>query len=1280
MSFMHTKAQAKTSETPLPFTITYPEDLPVSARRADIAQAINDHQVVIVSGETGSGKTTQIPKICLELGRGRDKTIGHTQPRRIAATSVAHRIAEELGTPIGQWVGYQIRFDDKSSKDTAIKLMTDGILLAETQRDPMLRQYDTIIIDEAHERSLNIDFLLGFLYRLVQKRSDLKLIITSATIDAEKFSQHFTIKGKPAPVIDVSGRLYPVEIRYRPVLDDDQQGPAEQAQQTAGQAGGQDDDRDLNDAILDAVNECRRHGDGDVLVFLPGEREIREAAQYLRRQEWVGVEVLPLYARLNHAEQRRIFHPTGQARRIVLATNVAETSVTVPGIRFVVDSGLARIKRYSLRNKIEQLRIEPISQASANQRAGRCGRLGPGVCIRLYSEDDFNQRPEFTDPEILRSSLASVILRLKSLRVDDVEHFPFVDPPSGRAIADGFQILDEVGALNERGRLTRIGRTLSRWPLDPRIGRMVIAGQRFDCLAEVLVIAAALSVQDPRDRSIERREQAERAHQRFVHPRSEFLSYLNMWQWYAELVKSRLSRRALARRLREQLLSPLRFREWREVYKQLSTLVREQNWRINQSEATYEQVHKALLSGLLSQIGYRTEDGRLYQGTRELRFYIHPGSTLGRRGGAWVLAGEIVQTTQVFARCVARIEPEWVESVAGRFIRKSWSAARWEKRNGRVVADERGMLFGLLIYQGRRVHYGRINPVEAREIFIRQGLVPADMHSRLDFLRHNRRLIQQIEQLEHRSRRPDILVDEQHIYEFYDALTPADVYQTATLERWYRRLPKDQQQALFLSRERLMQHSAQEVTAEVYPREINYEGLSLRLSYHFEPGSVRDGVTCEVPLFHLNQLTDAPLQWLVPGLLKEKVEALLRSLPLRYRRVCVPIPDYVEGFYKRHFEMALQPNQSLVDALIADIWQQKRVRVPANEFKVDELPAHLFMNLHVVDEKGRFLAGGRDLSALQAEFSQKAQEQFQEVASKDQAIETQFGDEQFSSWGFGQWQDELGLQKGRQSVVGYPALQDKGNYCQIVLLDDADKAKAVHRQGLKRLILLQMKDAERYQRRQLQKDIMPLALQFRALGNQDELIDQIIDRAVELAALDEPWPQNQEEFNERVRHARQSFNSACQDIIKLVGQILELWGEVQKALAANSQYESAHKDMQAQLQRLMHKRFLQQTSYQQLRHYPRYLRALLTRMDKLRTDPMRDQRWQGEIAPLELHYLEASAQIDGPLPESLLAYRWQLEELRVSLFAEELRTPRPVSPKRLERAWQRLQKDLSTNH
>lgn len=658
-----------------PPPLHYPEDLPVSAHRAQLATVIDENRVVIVSGETGSGKTTQLPKICLELGRGRRRMIAHTQPRRLAATSVAKRIAEELNTELGDWVGYQIRFSDRSGPNVAIKLMTDGILLAESQRDPMLRRYDTIIVDEAHERSLNIDFLLGFLKGLLEKRPDLKLIITSATIDAERFARHFTMDGKPAPVIEVSGRLYPVELRYRPVLKDQDEGP--------GTRASRDEERDLIDAVVEGVDECARHGPGDVLVFLPGEREIREAVEALRKHHPPGTEVLPLYARLSQAEQERIFRPQGSLRRIVLATNVAETSLTVPGIRFVVDSGLARIKRYSWRNKVEQLRIEPISQASANQRAGRCGRIGPGVCIRLYDEADFNARPAFTDPEVLRSSLASVILRMKALKLDDIEAFPFVDAPSGRAVADGYQQLQELGALDENNRLTGIGRELARLPVDPRVARMILAARDQQCLSEMLVIAAALSVQDPRDRPMQEREAADAAHAKFNDPRSEFLSYLKLWRWYGEQVEHKASQRKLVALLRKNFLSPLRLREWRDVHSQLAALVGEQGWRLNSTDGTYEQLHMALLAGLLGNVGTKADEGGLWQGARDIRFSIHPGSSLGKKVGRWVVAAELVETTRLYARCVAGIDPRWVERAGAHLLRKSWSEPRWEKKPDR---------------------------------------------------------------------------------------------------------------------------------------------------------------------------------------------------------------------------------------------------------------------------------------------------------------------------------------------------------------------------------------------------------------------------------------------------------------------------------------------------------------------------------------------------------------------------------------------------------------------
>ena len=756
-----------------PPPITYPEDLPVSARRQEIALAISKHQVVIVSGETGSGKTTQLPKICLELGRGLKAMIGHTQPRRLAASSVARRVSEELNSPLGEWVGYQVRFQDRSSRQTAIKLMTDGILLAESQRDPLLKRYDTIIIDEAHERSLNIDFLLGYLKQLLPRRPDLKVIITSATIDAERFATHFADRhGKPAPVIQVSGRLYPVDIRWRPIINPDE---------TLGQdrpAGGEerslarDEERDMIQAIVGAVDECARVGPGDILVFLPGEREIRETSQALRKHHPVGTYVLPLYARLSQAEQEEIFHPKTNARRIVLATNVAETSLTVPGIRFVIDSGLARIKRYSWRNKVEQLRIEPISQASANQRAGRCGRLGPGVCIRLYDEMEFRQRPAFTDPEILRASLASVILRMKALRLDDIEHFPFVEAPSGRAVADGYHLLQELGAIEiegERaGQLTPTGKALASLPVDPRIGRMILAARDQHCLNEVLIIAAALSVQDPRDRPMHAREAAEQAHAKFSDDKSEFMSWLKLWRWYHEEIAHKGSQRKLVAKLRQQFLSPLRLREWHDIHGQLMALAGEHGWRMNQTEATLEQVHLALLSGLLGNIGLKSEDSGAYLGARDIKFWIHPGSRMVRKAGKWVMAAELVDTSRLYARCVAKIEPVWVERVAKHLIRKSWSDPRWDKRMGQVVANEKGSLYGIPIYSGRKVHFGPIDPSRAREIFILQALVPGEIDTALPFIVHNRKLVAQIERLEHQSRRPDILVDDSLIQAFYD--------------------------------------------------------------------------------------------------------------------------------------------------------------------------------------------------------------------------------------------------------------------------------------------------------------------------------------------------------------------------------------------------------------------------------------------------------------------------------------------------------------------------------
>lgn len=1244
--------------------INYPEDLPVSARRKDIANAIKNHQVVIVSGETGSGKTTQLPKICLELGRGRKKMIGHTQPRRIAATSVANRIAEELKTEIGDWVGYQIRFSDKTSPHSAIKLMTDGILLAESQRDPLLRRYDTIIIDEAHERSLNIDFLLGFLHQLIKKRRDLKIIITSATIDAEQFAQHFSVDGKPAPIIEVSGRLYPVEILYRPILTDNLDKEGRKKDEAA--------ERDLNDAIIDAVRECQRLGAGDILIFLPGEREIREGTDALRKAQLIGTEILPLYARLSHGEQTRIFKPQGNSRRIVLATNVAETSLTVPGIRYVIDSGLARVKRYSWRNKVEQLRIESISQASANQRAGRCGRVGAGVCIRLYGEDDFKQRTEFTDPEILRSSLAAVILRMKALRLNDVETFPFVDPPSGRAIADGYQLLQEIGALDEERTLTKVGHDISRLPVDPRIARMILAAKDQQCLSEVLIIASALSVQDPRERPLENRDVAERAHQLFVEAQSEFLSFVKMWRWYADQVKSRLSHRKLAALLRERFLSPMRFREWREVHKQLHNLVREQGWRLNDSEATYEQIHLCLLTGLLGNIGHKTEDSHVYQGTRDIRFYMHPGSTLGKKAGRWIVAAELVETTRLYARCLARIDPVWIERVGAHLLKKNWSEPRWEKRAGRVVASERATLYGLTIYSGRRVHYGRINPVEAREVFIRDGLVAGEIQSNLPFLKHNDQQINAIEKLEHQSRRPDILIDDGLIYAFYDKLIPTDIYQTATLERWYKKLPKTKAEHLLLSRDQLMQHEAAGVTTDVFPRQIEWKGVKLKTDYHFEPGSIRDGITVTVPLFHLNQIDNERAEWLVPGMLKEKVQHLLRSLPQRLRRACVPVPDYAEGFHQRWFELAQAPSKSLTEAIAEDIWKQKRIRIQTSDFKIENLPPHLLMNFKVIDEQGRMLSGGRNIDQLKAEHGQAAQTSFQEVAVKDKTVAKALSHDRITNWSFGELPEILEIRRGGHAVVGYPALVDQGDYCDLDVFDDPTVALRTHQIGLRRLFKIALRDAVKFQEKNL-KNLTRLALFYMNLGTQEDLKEQLIDAAIDQSCLLDPWPTNQNEFKQRTDEARQRFGLITQELAKQADVILQAWTDLMRKLPTIKTHTHAYEDLQAQQSRLVHKWFIRDTDPQHLQHYPRYLKAAQLRIDKLRTDPKRDQQLMGEVLPWQTKYLRAKVALKGAEDLQLARFGWMLEELRVSLFAQELRTPMPISIKRLERAWHALQ-------
>ncbi|WP_026035407.1 ATP-dependent RNA helicase HrpA [Cupriavidus sp. BIS7] len=1259
---------------PLP-EITFPEALPVSARRDEIARALQANQVIIVSGETGSGKTTQLPKIALSIGRGPAREgkpggglIGHTQPRRIAATSTAKRIAQELGTPLGETVGYQVRFNDTMSAGASVKLMTDGILLAETQNDPLLRAYDTIIIDEAHERSLNIDFLIGYLRQILPKRPDLKVIITSATIDAKRFAEHFARDGKPAPVIEVSGRLYPVELRYRPIQAD---APADAAPRTEKAR-----ERDLYDGIVDAVDELCRLGPGDVLVFLPGEREIREAAEALRKHHPPHTEILPLFARLSVQEQERVFKPSN-ARRIVLATNVAETSLTVPGIRYVVDTGLARVKRYSYRNKVEQLQIESISQAAANQRAGRCGRVANGVCIRLYEESDFQGRTRFTDPEILRSSLAAVILRMKGLRLTDIEAFPFIEPPLGRAIADGYQLLQELGALDEANQLTGIGRQLAKLPLDPRVARMILAARDQQCLREVLIIASALSVQDPRDRPQEAQEAADQAHRKFMDEKSEFLGWVKLWKWFEEAVAHKKTNRQLQDQCRANFLSHVRLREWRDVHSQLLTTVTEQGWRLNESEPTFEQVHKALLTGLLGNVGLKLDEadgrGREYLGARGIKFHLWPGSLIARKVGRWIIAAELVETSRLYARTLARIEPEWIEQVGRHLLNVSWSEPHWEKKAGQVVALERGTLYGLPVYQHRRVHYGPMNPVEARELFIRSALVEGEFDTRLPFFAHNQRLVREIENLEHKSRRQDVLVDDVLIYAFYDGAIPADIHNQVSFEKWYQAESAKDRKLLYLNRDELMRHEAAGITTDLFPKLLPIAGIDMALTYHFEPGSHRDGVTLTVPLYALNQVRPERVEWLVPGMIKEKVHLLLKSLPQKLRRHCVPLPDYAAGFVDR------QPfgEGDLLDVLIADIREQTGTMIKRADFKLETLPAHHAMNFKVIDEHGRQLDMGRNLAQLRAEFGGQAQQSFQNIAARDVPAAEAGQYENLTSWSFGELPELLEIRKGNQTLFGYPALVDRTDHCDVEVFDDPQEAARIHHAGLRRLFALQLREPVRFVEKNI-PNLQQMAMQYMTLGTQEELRGQIVMMALERACLQAPLPRNEAEFNARKDEGRARLSLLAQEIARLVGTILAEFAGLPRKLLQAKPFGSAYQDLEGQLARLMTKSFVIDTPYAQIVHFPRYLKGMAMRVDKLKGDPARDSQRVQEMTPLVQQWQRAEKQLRaqgrGAEDVRLDEFRWMLEELRVALFAQELRTPQPMSVKRLQKVWESMQR------
>ncbi len=1253
--------------------IEYP-DLPVSQRRQDIIAALRANPVLILCGETGSGKTTQIPKMCLEAGFGEKGLIGCTQPRRIAARSVASRVAEELKSEFGGLVGYKVRFTDKVRRDTKIKFMTDGILLAESQGDPMLSQYSCIVVDEAHERSLNVDFLLGYLRTLVELRPDLKVVITSATIDAEKFSAHF---GK-APVIEVSGRTYPVEVRYRPVGDLDGAGTQVftltstlSPQGKGGKSGGgKKDEADLTQAILDATDELAREGWGDTLIFLPGEREIRETAEALRKHHPPHTEILPLFARLSVEEQDRIFKP-GNARRIVLATNVAETSLTVPGIRYVIDTGQARVKRYSARNKVEQLLIEKISQASANQRAGRCGRVMDGICIRLYDEDDFNNRPRFTDPELLRSSLAGVILRMKSLNLGAVESFPFIDAPQSRFIADGYRLLHELNALDEKNELTKIGERVARLPLDPRMARMILAAERGGCLAEMLAITSFLSVQDPRERPQDRAGSADEKHKIFADERSDFVSVVKLWQWFDEAIKHKKSNRLLQNQLTDHFLSSRRMREWRDVHGQLAAQVAEMGLRLSEKPAGYDALHQSLLTGLLGNIGFKSDDVKArkpgegnYQGARGLRFSLHPASVLAKKGPKWVVAAELTDVGRLMGRMAAEVRPEWVEAAAQHVLERSYSEPHWDRKSARVTAYERVTLYGVTLASRRRVHYGPLEPELSRELFIRGALVAGEYEAASNqgvakWFQHNRELIAHIEELEHKARKAGVWLDEARIYAFFDARIPPGMHNGPAFEKWLKGIDTE---TLKLKREDIVAEGL-DLTQGLYPESLQVDGVECAVKYRFEPGHPLDGATLSLPLYLLNRVSEAQLDWAIPGLLRDRANALLKALPKDTRNALIPLAQSVTTFLSE-----ARPGEAPLAQAVA-AWVERRTGRKTDVREAD-MDAHLRLNLRVLDDDGQELAMGRDLAALRQQLGETASLTYGQGEESSEHER-----EGITAWDFGDLPASVAFSRGGQKLTGYPALVDAGDSVAMKLMDTKENAEAESRRGVVRLLRLSLAA----QFRQLEKDLArqtALALKYRAFGNADAFFAELLDTIAHRACLgDDELPRKQKEFDKQKERARPRIAPVMQALLKSVEECIDLYQQVQARLAQKSPFAHAQKDEQAHLARLVYPGFISATPWERWQHLPRYLRAILRRFDKLPGAGDRDMRHTAIIQGLESRYQERliKHRKAGILDPQLAEFRWHLEELRVSLFAQELKTPYPVSAKRLEKLWESVQ-------
>lgn len=1225
------------------------ETLPVSERADDIRALLLSHQVVVIAGETGSGKTTQLPKICLQAGLGRAGMIAHTQPRRLAARSVSARIAEELGVELGQAVGYQVRFTDTSSDATLIKLMTDGILLNEIQQDPFLSRYDAVIIDEAHERSLNIDFLLGYLKQLLVKRPDLKLIITSATIDVERFSQHFD----QAPVIEVSGRGYPVDLLYRPMSTDED-----------------DYSADLPGAVLDAVEEIERleragetaNRGGDVLVFLPGEREIRETYQCLRRADLKHTELLPLYARLSASEQQRIFS-RHSGRRIVLSTNVAETSLTVPGIHYVIDSGLVRISRYSYRSKIQRLPIEGVSQASANQRAGRCGRIAPGICIRLYSEEDYQQRPAFTDPEILRTNLASVILQMLHMRLGQVEAFPFLDAPDARMIRDGYTLLNELAAVGRKGHLTAIGKELARLPLDPRLGRMIIEAQNQKALAEVLVITSALSIPDPRERPQDKQQASAEKHSVDKDKDSDFLAFWNLWQRY-ETQRQELSQNQLRKYCKAQFLNYIRMREWRDIHRQVTLLCREMGYRQNQEPASYEGVHKALMSGLLSQVATFKED-RLYTAARGRTCRIHPSSALARKGPKWMVAAELVETTALFARTVAKIEPAWLESLSEHLVKRQYSDPHWEKKRGQVIASETLTLYGLPIVSQRKVHFGRIEPEQARAIFIRSALVEGEFETRADFFLANRALLDEVTELEEKARRRDILVDDDTLFAFYDERIPDGIVNAKGFHAWLKKQPKDH---LLLTPDKLMQHGASEVTEQRYPDHFQFGGMSLPLEYRFEPGSDDDGVTMTVPAAAITQLPKGRLEWLVPGMLRDKVIALLKGLPKSYRRNFVPVPDFADALLN-----SLEPGDTpLHKAMGERLFRMTGIRVPDDQWQPENLDAHHRFRFKLVDEAGKVLRTGRDTELLARDMPAPQQAPIQGSTVSDKARP----DSHMTHWDCGDLPAMEHQMQAGIKVACYPALVDKVNAVSRERFAQPDWAQQQHAQGLLRLASFELHKTLDYLAGQLPR-FKESGLLFAPYGKADELKQDLLWAALQSALLtSSELPRTEQDFRQWLDAGRGHLVEQGQALATWLHQVLQLHHQVRKQLKGKVTFATAfvYADVAAQLDHLVYPGFIAAMPEEWRNELPRYLEAAHKRLNRSAGIPRQEHLWVDELAEFWQRYQQKHKNLSEQqrVNPKLTEFRWLLEEYRVSLFAQTLGTRVPVSAKRLNRLWQEV--------